>query len=65
MAEPKELEIGNIVRLNSGGPKMTVKSIEENNEVICQWFARTNIKRLRFNTACLTKLNQENNDASN
>lgn len=33
----KEFTIGSVVRLKSGGPKMTVTSINED-KVTCQWF---------------------------
>ena len=32
------LEIGDIVELKSGGPKMTVTEINVNGEIRCTWF---------------------------
>lgn len=32
-----ELKIGSIVRLNSGGPPMTVSRILEDGQIICTW----------------------------
>jgi uncharacterized protein YodC (DUF2158 family) len=33
-----EFQIGNVVRLRSGGPDMTVESIESEEKVWCTWF---------------------------
>ncbi|HAU4227266.1 TPA: DUF2158 domain-containing protein [Legionella pneumophila] len=30
--------VGNVVMLNSGGPKMTVESIDKDNNATCIWF---------------------------
>ena len=35
----QEFKIGDVVKLKSGGPTMTVNNIEENGEIYCQWFA--------------------------
>ena len=35
----QELKIGDVVKLKSGGPIMTVNNIEENGEMYCKWFA--------------------------
>ncbi len=37
------LKIGDTVRLKSGGPQMTVNSIEDN-VIKCQWFDGNNLK---------------------
>lgn len=34
-----DYEIGDIVQLKSGGPKMTVKGDHHDGEVHCQWFS--------------------------
>jgi uncharacterized protein YodC (DUF2158 family) len=34
----EELEIGHVVQLRSGGPKMTVHSLDSDDDVLCQWF---------------------------
>ena len=34
------MEIGDIVRLKSGGPKMTIVSIDESAGASCTWFDR-------------------------
>jgi len=33
-----EITKGSVVRLKSGGPKMTLSAIKDNGEVYCQWF---------------------------
>lgn len=33
-----EFEVGDTVRLNSGGPLLTVSKILENEQVTCVWF---------------------------
>ena len=35
----QELKIGDVVKLKSGGPTMTVDNIEKNGEIYCKWFA--------------------------
>ena len=38
--ENQKLEIGDVVRLKSGGPKMTVAKLkDEHGNVYCVWFA--------------------------
>jgi uncharacterized protein YodC (DUF2158 family) len=34
----EDFEIGNVVQLRSGGPKMTVHGLVSDGDVICQWF---------------------------
>ena len=41
-------EIGAIVRLKSGGPKMTVKSEDVNQNVVCTWFSGDDVKEATF-----------------
>ena len=33
------LQVGDVVILNSGGPKMTVKELNSNGRVTCCWFS--------------------------
>ncbi len=49
---------GEIVRLKSGGPKMTVAGVDMLGEVICQWFTRENrdLQRSTFPVASLEKV---------
>jgi uncharacterized protein YodC (DUF2158 family) len=35
-----QFEIGDVVRLKSGGPLMTVIKLESDGQVICQWFEK-------------------------
>jgi len=42
----QELKIGDVVKLKSGGPIMTVKNIEENGEIYCQWFSGDKLNKL-------------------
>ena len=39
MAKQAAFEVGNIVKLKSGGPEMTVEKVFENRTYKCQWFA--------------------------
>ena len=44
--------VGSRVQLNSGGPKMTVESVD-GNRVKCAWFYENEIKRDTFDAAML------------
>jgi uncharacterized protein YodC (DUF2158 family) len=33
-----EFQVGDVVSLKSGGPEMTVESIESDGNVLCTWF---------------------------
>lgn len=50
-----ELNIGDVVSLNSGGPLMTIKRRSENTEVECQWFNGQELKSGAFEVRSLTK----------
>ena len=46
--------IGDIVQLKSGGPDMTVSSVDtEGNECECCWFNRKKVETAKFNTEIL------------
>jgi uncharacterized protein YodC (DUF2158 family) len=51
------LMIGNVVRLNSGGPKMTIKSINQaGTSISCVWFdINGHVCNDNFNVVLLTK----------
>jgi uncharacterized protein YodC (DUF2158 family) len=34
-----QFKAGDVVRLKSGGPKMTVRRAETDGEVVCEWFS--------------------------
>jgi uncharacterized protein YodC (DUF2158 family) len=38
---PEQFKVGDIVQLKSGGPKMTVESIESTGAAFCVWFDET------------------------
>ncbi len=40
--------VGAIVKLNSGGPAMTVRSEDENQDVVCDWFSGEDSKTATF-----------------
>lgn len=52
MADFKE---GDIVQLKSGGPKMTVKAIDDDGEALCQWFSGSKLQQGFFEPHTLTK----------
>jgi len=59
-----EYEIGDIIRLNSGGPLMTIQNIN-NNTFICRWFDKNNtLQSEKFNILEIKLFNQfEDNDS--
>ena len=48
----KIIEIGSIVRLKSGGPKMTVELVVEN-EITCIWHAVYDFRKYTFKKSSL------------
>lgn len=42
---------GDVVKLKSGGPKMTVAKIDNDGSVDCEWFDEKNIPQVRAFTA--------------
>lgn len=62
MTDQTTLQVGDIVKLRSGGPEMTVQSIPNGNTQIyyrCQWFAG---KKLEFGNFPAGSLEQVNKD---
>ncbi len=46
--------VGDIVKLKSGGPKMTVSELyEDTNTVACRWFAGAKAERANFSKQTL------------
>lgn len=51
MANKPKFKVGSKVKLNSGGPKMSVSSVDRGDDAIhywCQWFAGKKLERGRF-----------------
>lgn len=48
-----DISEGSVVQLKSGGPKMTVRWIE-NGEAYCQWFSKDDEKGAKFSMSQLT-----------
>lgn len=47
---------GDIVRLKSGGPDMTVDGTNQENEIVnCKWFDGSELKQSSFNRSSLEK----------
>jgi uncharacterized protein YodC (DUF2158 family) len=57
MSEKKEIEVGDTVRLKSGGPLMTVTEIEDRQgvkSVFCVWFEKNKQDKGAFPLATVT-----------
>jgi len=52
-----DLEIGDVVRLKSGGPEMTVNSVIKKGKATCVWFAQgvTEMQKEYFKTEAIEK----------
>ncbi len=50
------IEVGDVVRLKSGGPEMTVYLDLGKGMFYCQWFAGTDVKVEKFAAASLEKV---------
>lgn len=48
-----DISAGRVVQLKSGGPKMTVRWVEDG-EAYCQWFSKEDEKGAKFSVAQLT-----------
>jgi uncharacterized protein YodC (DUF2158 family) len=53
-AQPWTPAPGDVVRLKSGGPEMTVSRVNDENEVVCEWFSGYLAHVWDFSAACLT-----------
>lgn len=49
-----EFQVGDVVQLKSGGPRMTVEAVDEG-LVDCVWFEKQKAHRNAFNAALLVK----------
>lgn len=47
--------VGDIVRLKSGGPRMTVEDTGMVNTVVCVWFVGTKVERNSFPVSALER----------
>lgn len=56
------LTIGDIIRLKSGGPEMTVVTNEESGHVWATWFSGKKNEKARFPTAALIVVADEKGD---
>jgi uncharacterized protein YodC (DUF2158 family) len=51
-----KLEIGDVVQLKSGGPKMTVEYLPDDLFIKCVWFVRSTLYRGEFKRDLLNKV---------
>jgi uncharacterized protein YodC (DUF2158 family) len=52
----EDFEIGDVVQLRSGGPKMTVHSLVSDCDVVCQWFEGNEVHEKSFPKEALRKV---------
>ena len=57
MCDFDTIKIGDVVKLKSGGPKMTVNAISLTNHVYCDWFSGSTHSTGGFHLKVLKKLN--------
>ena len=57
-----QLKPGDIVRLKSGGPPMTVAGRAPSGNYLCCWFAGNEVKTDTFDPDCLCKLKRRRID---
>lgn len=50
-----QFEVGDMVKLKSGGEKMTIEEIEDDSYVSCVWFEGSQVQRGTFAAATLQK----------
>jgi uncharacterized protein YodC (DUF2158 family) len=48
-------KVGDVVRLKSGGPAMTVESTIGGSECMCMWFEGTTLRKKAFPTEALER----------
>ena len=54
-AAMEDFEIGDVVQLRSGGPKMTVHGLVSDGDVVCQWFEGNAVHEESFPKDALKK----------
>ena len=52
----EDFEIGDVVQLRSGGPRMTVHSLVPDCDVVCQWFEGNEVHEESFPREVLRKV---------
>ena len=57
-----EFKVGDIVRLKSGGPKMTVEILLGDGELKCQWFDGSELQEARFDPDVVLLVEEEEQD---
>ena len=53
VATKKAMRVGDVVRLKSGGPSMTIQSIESTGDAKCAWFWNGRVRRYTFSVELL------------
>jgi uncharacterized protein YodC (DUF2158 family) len=57
-------KVGDVVRLKTGGPEMTVEAVEARSpDVICTWSAQTARRHSRFKSLTLQKVEEKHAEA--
>lgn len=59
MAEKRRFKVGDLVKLRSGGPVMTVSDVIDSDLVRCQWFAGKKLETGNFDTGTLQSATEE------
>ena len=54
-----QIKVGDVVQLKSGGPKMTVASIDEKGRAWCSWFVNGENHREVFRPESLEQVDQK------
>jgi uncharacterized protein YodC (DUF2158 family) len=58
-----KFEIGDVVKLNAGGPEMSVYDIPNSSEYVCQWFAGKKLEDGCFHGKSLILVNNQGADS--
>ena len=52
----EDFEIGDVIQLRSGGPRMTVRGLLSDGDVVCRWFDGNAVHEESFPSAALNKV---------
>ena len=55
----KAMQIGDVVQLRSGGPTMTIRSIESTGEAKCAWFWNGRVRHHTFSIHLLIPVDEK------